>query len=166
MPASIRTTSWSCCSSNMSATSMPATPTRRSQIQGGREPHVGTSVPTLLLSNQRGKTSIQVLCCRDQGFGNQQDQHRISYSTCAVCLRTNRHRCHPLRYGRGDRRSGGQADQAQAGHDAGTAYRKDSTDMSRPGGAGPQPGGVTRKPHDPEPKGWYSRGYERYRLIA
>jgi type I restriction enzyme R subunit/putative DNA methylase len=30
--------------------------------------------------------------------------------------------------------------------------------MSRPGSAGPQPG-VTRKPHDPEPKGWYSRGY-------
>ena len=30
--------------------------------------------------------------------------------------------------------------------------------MSRPGSAGPQPG-VTRKTHDPEPKGWYSRGY-------
>ena len=30
--------------------------------------------------------------------------------------------------------------------------------MSHPGSAGPQPG-VTQKPHDPEPKGWYSRGY-------
>ncbi len=47
--------------------------------------------------------------------------------------RTSRHRRHPLRHGRGDRRAGSEARQsppAQAGHDAGTAHREDSAGMS------------------------------------